>query len=168
MPNPSSAGDSSDPLVETVERFIPAPAADIFALVADPARHHELDGSGTVQGLKVDTTAAGSTPLTLGSTFSMKMKMGFPYTMVNTIVEFEPDRLIAWQPRPDKKLLALGIGGRIWRYELIPQDGGTLVRESWDIRQEKVPSVFLKPLHKKTVESMTATLERLEKAVVKA
>ena len=42
------------------------------------------------------------------------------------------------------------------------------MRESWDIRQEKVPSVFLKPLHKKTVESMTATLERLEKAVVKA
>ena len=25
-----------------------APAADLFAIVADPRRHHELDGSGTV------------------------------------------------------------------------------------------------------------------------
>ncbi len=30
-------------------------------------------------------------------------------------------------------------GGRIWRYELEPADGGTLVRESWDISQEKPP-----------------------------
>ena len=27
-------------------------------------------------------------------------------------------------------------GGRIWRYELEPVDGGTLVRETWDISQE--------------------------------
>src|SRR5881392_3934770 len=106
MPNPSK-----DPHVETVERFIKAPAADIFAVVADPARHHEIDGSGTVQGVKAEATVS-STPLTLGSTFSMKMKMGFPYTMVNTIVEFEPDRLIAWQPRPESRVLATMVGGR--------------------------------------------------------
>jgi hypothetical protein len=159
MPNPST-----DPLVETVERFIKAPPADIFAVVADPARHHEIDGSGTVQGVKADVTVP-STPLTLGSTFSMKMKMGVPYTMVNTIVEFEPDALIAWQPRPESKVLATMIGGRIWRYELVAQDGGTLVRESWDIHEEKVPAVMLKPLHRSTREAMAATLERLEKVV---
>ncbi|MDT5281840.1 MAG: hypothetical protein QOJ20_3035, partial [Mycobacterium sp.] len=27
---------------------VSAPAAELFALVADPRRHHELDGSGTV------------------------------------------------------------------------------------------------------------------------
>ena len=158
MPSPSSAP------VESVERFIKAPAADIFAIVADPARHHEIDGSGTVQGVKADV-ASSSTPLTLGSTFSMKMKMGLPYTMVNTIVEFEPDALIAWQPRPESSVLATMIGGRIWRYELIPQDGGTLVRETWDISQEKVPSVMLKPMRKSTREAMAATLERLDKVV---
>src|SRR4051812_28487101 len=124
---PDMASPSPDKNVETVERFIKAPAAAIFAVVADPARHHELDGSGTVQGLKEGGDQSSSTPLTLGSTFDMKMKMGMPYTMVNTIVEFEPDQLIAWQPRPDNKLLAAVIGGRIWRYELVPQDGGTLV-----------------------------------------
>lgn len=160
------ANPSSNKNVETVERFIKAPAADIFAVVADPARHHEIDGSGTVQGLKAEATVS-STPLTLGSTFSMKMKMGFPYTMVNTVVEFEPDRLIAWQPRPDNGVLRAMIGGRIWRYELVPQEGGTLVRESWDISQEKVPAVMLKPMRKSTIEAMTKTLERLEGVVVK-
>jgi hypothetical protein len=158
------ATPSSDPLVETVERLIPAAPGAIFAILADPARHHEIDGSGTVQGPKEASTPAS--PLTLGSTFSMKMRMAaVPYTMVNTVVEFEPDRLIAWQPRPDNKLMAAMIGGRIWRYELIPQDGGTLVRESWDIHQEKIPAVMLRPMRKQTREAMTATLERVEQAV---
>ncbi len=95
----------------------------------------------------------------------MKMKLGAPYTMVNTVVEFEPDRLIAWQPRPNNKIMGTFVGGRIWRYELIPQDGGTLVKESWDISQEKVPSFMLKPMRKSTREAMTKTLERLEQAV---
>ena len=155
-----------DPNVETVERVISAPAADIFAILADPARHQEIDGSGTVQGLTAEPTAS-STPLTLGSTFEMKMKMVVPYTMVNTIVEYEPDRLIAWQPRPANKLLAAVVGGRIWRYALTPQDGGTLVRESWDISQEKVPAFMLGRMRASTRESMTKTLGRLEHALAK-
>ena len=47
-------------------------------------------------------------------------------------------------------MLATMVGGRIWRYELIPQDGGTLVRESWDISQEKLPNVTLRPMRKST------------------
>ena len=159
MPSPSSAP------VESVERFIDAPPAAIFAVIADPARHHEIDGSGTVQGVAAEATAS-STPLTLGSTFSMKMKMGAPYTMVNTVVEYEPDALIAWQPRPASKVLGAVVGGRIWRYELTPQDGGgTMVRESWDIRQEKLPKFMLKPLHNSTCEAMEKTLDRLAQAV---
>jgi hypothetical protein len=56
------------------------------------------------------------------------------------------------------------VGGRIWRYELVPQDGGTLVRESWDIRQE-VFKPAVRPLRSKTIDAMTKTLERLEQAV---
>ncbi len=70
--------------------------------------------------------------LTLGTTFGMSMKAGVPYSMSNTVIEFEQDRRIAW-----KTVLAgfLGryLGGRIWRYEFEPVEGGTLVRESWDI-----------------------------------
>ena len=64
----------------------------------------------------------------------MSMKMGVPYSMVNTVVEFEENRRIAWQTRPDR--FGQLVGGRIWRYELEPVDGGTLVRETWDISQE--------------------------------
>ena len=35
--------------VESVERVIAAPPETIFAIIADPKRHHEFDGSGTVR-----------------------------------------------------------------------------------------------------------------------
>ena len=138
--------------------MIHAPAAAIFALIANPARHPEFDGSGTVRA-----APAGDQTLTLGSTFGMKMKFGLPYTMVNTVVEFEPDRLIAWQTV--KKLGSMTVfGGRIWRYELEPVEGGTLLRESWDIRQERIPAA-VRPLRSSTIEAMTKTLARIEEIV---
>src|SRR5688500_11116262 len=66
--------------VVTVERTIPAPAEAIFALLRDPTRHREIDGSGTVRDAKGETE-----PLVLGSRFGMSMKMGLPYSMVSTV-----------------------------------------------------------------------------------
>jgi len=53
---------------------------------------------------------------------------------------------------------------RIWRCELEPRDGGTLVRESWDITQEK-NNWAVKGLRSKSVDAMTKTLERIEQIV---
>ncbi len=152
---------STDPDVITVERVIPAPPEAIFALVADANRHKDIDGSGTVVAAKGDPE-----PLALGSTFGMSMKMGLPYSMVSKVIEFEPGRRIAWQTRGPGKVGGL-VGGRIWRYELEPVDGGTRVRESWDIRQE---SALTKPVvkafaSKETAKNMAATLERIEQVV---
>ena len=148
------------PDVVTVERVIPAPPEAIFDLLADPARHRDIDGSGTVVEAK-----AGSERLELGSKFGMSMKMGMPYSMQSTVIELEPNRRIAWQTRGPGRIGAM-VGGRIWRYELEPQDGGTLVRESWDITHE---SPFTKPAvrlaAKKTATNMAATLERIESVV---
>ena len=148
------------PDVVTVERFIAAPAEAIFDLLADPARHRDIDGSGTVREAK-----AGSERLALGSRFGMDMKMGMPYSMESTVIELEPNRRIAWQTRGPGRI-GSRVGGRIWRYELEPGDGGTLVKESWDITQE---SPFTKPAvrlgAKKTAENMAATLERIEQLV---
>lgn len=110
---PSPAGSSRD--VETVERIIPAEASAIFDLIADPARHHEIDGSGTVR----DATT-GSQRLQLGSKFGMKMKAGLPYSMVSKVVEFETDRRLAWQTTSPLPVLGSLVGGRIWRYESSP------------------------------------------------
>ena len=149
--------DSKD--IATVERIIPATADKIFDLLADPVRHRDIDGSGTVR----DATR-GSQRLTLGSTFGMSMKAGLSYKMASTVIEFEEDRLIAWQTKSSQSWMEHFVGGRIWRYELEPVEGGTLVKESWDITQEKV-KLLVRPLRKKTIESMTKTLERIEDIV---
>jgi uncharacterized protein YndB with AHSA1/START domain len=151
--------DTTD--VETVERVIPAPPEKIFALLVDPEQHRVIDGSGTVRDAKGE-----SQKLQLGSTFGMKMKMGLPYSMVSEVIEFEDGRRIAWQTRPPGLGKHLG-GGRIWRYELEPVDGGTRVRESWDISQERGTKwlVGLGGARKRTRESMTKTLENIERLV---
>lgn len=141
----------------TVERIIPAPAEAIFALLRDPARHREIDGSGTVRDAK-----GASQPLELGSRFGMSMKLGLPYSMVNTVVEYETDRRLAWQTRGPTPL-GQYVAGRIWRYELEPVDGGTLVRESWDITQESsISRAVVRRGAAVTRRNMAATLQRIE------
>jgi len=153
-----AAGEHED--VVSVERVIAAPAGEIFALLVDPTRHQDIDGSGTVREAKGEPER-----LALGDSFGMSMKMGLPYSMVSTVVELEEDRRIAWQTR-GPGAIGKHVAGRIWRYELEPVDGGTLVRETWDIRQE---SPLTKPVvrlgKEKTRKNMAATLERIEQVV---
>jgi uncharacterized protein YndB with AHSA1/START domain len=149
--------------VASVERVIPAPPEKIFDLLADPSRHRELDGSGTVRDAK-----AGSERLALGSKFGMSMKMGVPYSMTSTVIEFEENRRIAWQTVPSVSWGSKLGGGRIWRYELQPVDGGTRVREVWDISQEAGLSKALVARGRKhTVENMEKTLARIEDVVTR-
>ena len=124
--------ESSD--VVSVERVIAAPAEKIFELLADPDRHHDIDGSGTVRDTK-----GGGGRLTKGAVFGMKMHLGVNYSMANEVIEFDEGARIAWQTRPSGDFQGRCFGGRIWRYELEPAEGGTRVRESWDISQEKGP-----------------------------
>jgi uncharacterized protein YndB with AHSA1/START domain len=124
--------DSRD--VVSVERVIAAPADRIFELLANPDRHHDIDGSGSVRDAKQSPPR-----LTMGAQFGMSMHLGIKYSTVNEIIEFDDGKRIAWQTRPAGNLQGRFFGGRIWRYELEPADGGTLVRESWDISEEKGP-----------------------------
>ena len=145
--------------VVSVERLVPALPERIFALIADPTKHQDFDGSGTVRAAK----NVPSEPVGVGTKFGMNMKLGIPYSMESTIIEFEPNRRIAWQTRPPG-VFAKFAGGRIWRYELEPAEGGTRVRESWDISQEVVKAI-VRPGAKKTREAMEKTLARIEEIV---
>ena len=142
----------------SVERVIKASPDKIFALLADAGKHASFDGSESVNHATQE-----SVPLSEGSKFGMAMRgrketLFIPYRTTNTVIEYEPDRRIAWQTT------SLGglIGGRIWRYELSPADGGTLVRESWDVSEDKQKRMVTSgSMPKLTEEGMRATLERI-------
>ncbi|MCO5302520.1 MAG: SRPBCC family protein [Phycicoccus sp.] len=146
----------------TVQRLIPAPAEAIFDLLADPGRHHEIDGSGTIVGAR----SAGERRLALGDSFGMDMDWGVNYATKNVVVEFEENRRIAWQTLAPKPLSYV-LTGRIWRYELEPVEGGTIVRETWDTRQEALPSRYVvrATLTDLTRRNMDKTLKRIEDVV---
>ncbi|MFN6120400.1 MAG: hypothetical protein ACK5CE_12325 [Actinomycetes bacterium] len=80
------------------------------------------------------------------------------------MIEFDENRRIAWQSTSPIKVLGLVVGGRIWRYELEPTEGGTLVRESWDVSQERIKAM-VRPMRAKTRENMEKTLARIEELV---
>ncbi len=140
----------------SVERVVPASPREVFAVLADPRRHREIDGSGTLRD-----TVDGPPRLFRGARFGMRMQLGGRYAMTSTVVEFEEGRRIAWQPRPTHPVAALAVGGRIWRYELEPVEGGTLVRETWDITRERFPLPLLAG-RAAVRRAMQRTLERLE------
>ena len=146
----------------SVQRLVPAPPEPIFDLLADPAGHARIDGGGSVQGAR-----SGGRRLGKGDRFGMDMKIGLPYSTSNTVIEFEENRRIAWQTLASGALSKL-VGGRVWRYELEPVEGGTLVTETWDISREAAtskPGVRL--MAGMTRRNMEATLARIEDLVTR-
>ena len=130
---------------------VAAPPSAVFAVIADPHRHPELDGSGTLR-----RAVSGPRRLELGSRFGMRMHWGLPYLVPNVVVEHEPDRLIAWR-HP---------GRHRWRYELEPVDGGTRVTETFDWSTSPVARLLERlRVPERNLRSIEATLPRLERMV---
>jgi hypothetical protein len=94
------------------------------------------------------------------------MKLLVSYSTVNRVVEFEENRRIAWKTGPTGFMGRI-VAGRVWRYELKPVDGGTLVQESWDITADHQRSLLrLGDIYSgKTRRDMERTLDRLSKLV---
>jgi uncharacterized protein YndB with AHSA1/START domain len=157
---PEQTRDSTDQV--SVQRLIPAPPEAIFDILANPARHSEIDGSGTVVKAR---SSRGERRLGLGDSFGMEMSLGVGYSTRNVVTEFEENRRIAWRtlaPAPLDRLFT----GRTWRYQLEPQDGGTLVRETWDVSTEAWPGrIFVRRLADLTRRNMSKTLERIDEVV---
>ena len=136
--------------IVSVTVTVNATPQQIFDLLADPSKHGEIDGSGSIQN------AQSSAPerLALGAKFGMDMKIGVSYKITNEVVEFDEPRRIAWRH----------FGGHVWRYILEPTDGGTLVTEQFDwntSRSQLLMRVMNYPA--KNRASIEKTLERLAK-----
>jgi uncharacterized protein YndB with AHSA1/START domain len=137
----------------SVSRVIPADRQAIFDVLADPAMHPVIDGSGTVRDLQ----AGGPERLSEGARFGMDMKMGASYKILNTVVEFEEGERIAWRH----------FHGHRWRYELADVEGGTEVTETfdWSTAGSKLP-LELAGIPKRNRAGMVRTLERLAEVMV--
>ncbi|GHH40076.1 SRPBCC family protein [Lentzea cavernae] len=131
----------------SVTRTIPAPAERIFDLLARPAEHPVIDGSGSVRAPR----PGGPDRLALGSTFGMDMKMGLAYRIENTVVEFDENRLIAWRH----------FNGHRWRWRLTPLDGGaTEVTETFDWSTARIPFLLdLSSFPRRNKAAMEKSLE---------
>lgn len=139
--------------VERRSIVIDAPPSVIFELLADPAKHHTFDGSGTVR----ESSDENPDRLSMGSKFGMKMKWFVPYKMTNEVVDFAENELIGWRH----------MGGHVWRYTLEPVEGGTKVTEEFDWRPSRAPALLkLMKAPEQNAEAIEKTLVRLRETVV--
>lgn len=128
--------ERSEPSV-SVSRDIDAPAHELFKHLARPADHATIDGTGMLRGADEEQVLSGT-----GDVFEMTMfnqDVG-DYVVENHVIEFEPDRRIAWEPvlkAVAKPGFESNIGRRAhvrWGWEFTPQPGGgTRVTEFYDL-----------------------------------
>jgi uncharacterized protein YndB with AHSA1/START domain len=129
-------------------RLIPVDPQTLFDLVADPAQHPRIDGSGSVR----EARPGNPDRLALDAKFSMDMHLRFSYKVLNTVVEFEEGRVIAWRH----------FWGHRWRYRFEAVEGGTLVTEEWDARPAKARlPLRLMGFPERNRAGMKASLDRL-------
>jgi uncharacterized protein YndB with AHSA1/START domain len=130
--------------------LVNAPAAEVFALVVDPHRHPELDGSGTVRDIPIK----GPHHLAAGDKFTVGMRQwGVPYKITSTATEVEDGRVVEWRHPM----------GHRWRWDLVETAPGTTeVTETFDYSTHKAPALLeLFGMHKQNADGITSTLERL-------
>lgn len=129
---------------------VAARAADIVALLVDPHRHPELDGSGTVR----DAPVHGPHRLRPGDQFTVGMRQfGLRYKVTSTATVVDDNKVIEWQ-HP--------LGHR-WRWELVEVERGTTeVTEIFDYSTAKAPLlVEIFGMHKRNADGIESTLHRL-------
>jgi hypothetical protein len=155
---------SCEPL--SVSRRIGAPADVLFAVLTYPACHPSIDGSGMVE--QALTTSVISRA---GDTFTMRMhnrEMG-DYEVTNHVVDYQPNRRIAWEPvliaasRPEDQAEIGDRSHHQWVYELAPDGpGATIVTESYDCT--RAPEWLRRAVKngQRWAAAMTTTLEKLD------
>lgn len=105
--------------------LVDAPPAAVFDFIRRPANHSIISGDSSVKG-----TVSGPDALSLGDRFGMNMKVGLPYRVTNRVVEFEPDRRIAW----------CHFFGHRWRWQVEDAGNGrSKVTETFDLSTAKFP-----------------------------
>ena len=149
----------------SVSRSITATAAAIFQVLADPANHPALDGSGMLRA-----APAQPVPGRAGDTFTMAMYLAGlgDYLMLNRITAFEPGRRIVWEPTPGDAAASGNAGLRVgarqgysWGFDLQPDGAATLVTEVFDCTEADQAVRDAVEDGRTWIPAMRETLERL-------
>ncbi len=149
----------------SVSRRIEVPAERLFALLADPATHPLIDGSGMVREPVAAVTLSGT-----GDTFRMNMhhdEWG-DYQMHNEVVEYQAGQLLVWQPArvevsgPEQQEVIRSAWYR-WGFEFAP-DGpdATIVTETFDCSRSPEQLRDAVREGEGWRDAMTASLAKLE------
>ncbi|MDH6188084.1 hypothetical protein M2168_001116 [Streptomyces sp. CZ24] len=117
----------------TATQTIPAPAPALFTLLANPATHAAIDGTGWVQE-PVDRARLTQ----VGQVFRMGMyhpdhPLGV-YQVANQVHVLDPPRAIGWRTGEEKEGGHLEFGGWTWRYDLVPlgpSESGVRLTYDW-------------------------------------
>lgn len=124
----------------------------LWELAANPHRHHELDGGGSLT-----TKVSGPEYLTEGDTFNIWMwRYGVPYTLKMRVLTADPEREISW----------LHPGRHVWRWAFQPaREGGTWVTETFDYTRVKpivIRGYNLMGVFHQNARNMRASLQQLQ------
>jgi hypothetical protein len=120
----------------SVTRVVDAAPEQVFAVLADPQRHTEVDGAGMLRGVVSGSKLSG-----VGDEFVMAMENNIlgEYQVRNRVYVYEQDRRIGWVPllHPegayDDKLGGMKPGGHSYTWELEPTGSGqTKVTQVYD------------------------------------
>ncbi|WP_312718725.1 SRPBCC family protein [Mobilicoccus sp.] len=151
----------SDDKKITVSRTIDASPQEVWAVISNPARHREIDGSGQiVSDEKTDRITAN------GQVFTMNMNaphMGGDYQTDNHVTGYDENRLLAWQTAP----AGTEPKGWEWLYQLTPEGpNSTQVQLTYDWSKVTDKELLKKvsfPLIQE--DALEDTLSRLASAV---
>ncbi len=137
-------------------RTVNASAAEIFELIADPARQPEWDGNDNLAEAPAGQRITGS-----DQEFTMKLTNGESRT--NYVVEFEEGRRIAWNPAPTGEQPR----GHLFRWELNPIDEHTTeVTHTYDWSKLTDETRFARA-RSYTEEALMSSVNRLAQQVEK-
>lgn len=124
----------SAPRTISAETTLHATPEQVYALVANPANHAELDGGGTVRSLRSGQDGLVS----VGDKFWQNMVLGIPYTLPMTVTRAETNRAVTWR-HP---------AGHTWGWEINDHHDGTVtVRETFDASEAGVLGLSPAPLY---------------------
>jgi uncharacterized protein YndB with AHSA1/START domain len=142
----------------SVTGTVDAPVERVFALLADPDRHPDLDGSGTV--------LASHTHLAItevGDVFVMEMEHPDRgrYRVENHVVRYEPDRTLAWAPAA----VGQAPSGHVWGWELESSDDDRTVVTHYHDWADVTDPEILGRIREVSPDAMRATIGNLAEAL---